>query len=148
MILLHSRLLYTIIVWFLQSFDTNLNAVSDAGQSILASVAGFIAPVMNPVGFGDWRILTSLVSGFMAKESVVSTLKILYSNGVTAEMSSLTAAGLLVFSLLYTPCVATIAAVKRELGFKWAGALAVWQFAIAWIVTFLVRAVLIAIGVN
>ncbi len=141
-------LIATIVVWFLQSFDLKLNRVSDAETSILASAVGIIAPVMKPIGFGDWRILTALVSGFMAKESVVSTLKILYSGGVASVMSSLTAACLLVFSLLYTPCVAAIASVKRELGTKWAAALAVWQFAAAWIVTLIARAVLILCGVN
>lgn len=141
-------LIATIVVWFLQSFDLKLNRVSDAETSILASAVGIIAPVMKPIGFGDWRILTALVSGFMAKESVVSTLKILYSGGVASVMSSLTAACLLVFSLLYTPCVAAIASVKRELGTKWAAALAVWQFAAAWIITLIARAVLILCGVN
>ena len=141
-------LIATIVVWFLQSFDTQMNTVTDAENSILATAVGFISPIMKPVGFGDWRILTSLVSGFIAKESVVSTLNILYSNGVTSEMTSLTAASLLVFSLLYTPCVAAIASVKRELGAKWAAALAVWQFAAAWIVTLVVRMLLIVLGVK
>ena len=140
-------LIATIAVWFLQSFDLKLNMVDDAGDSILAKIAGVFAPIMKPVGLGDWRILVALISGFMAKESVVSTLKILYSGDVTSAMSSLTAACLLVFSLLYTPCVAAIAAVKRELGKKWALAEVVWQCAVAWITTLVIRAILLLIGV-
>jgi ferrous iron transport protein B len=141
-------LIATVVVWFLQSFDTHLNMVSDAGYSILAGIAGIFAPVMSPVGLGDWRILVALISGFMAKESVVSTLEILYSGSVGAAMTSLSAGCLLVFSLLYTPCVAAIAAVKRELGKKYALAVVVWQCGVAWIVTLIIRAVLIAIGVS
>lgn len=141
-------LIATVVVWFLQSFDTHLNMVSDAGDSILAGIAGIFAPVMSPVGLGDWRILVALISGFMAKESVVSTLEILYSGSVGAAMTSLSAGCLLVFSLLYTPCVAAIAAVKRELGKKYALAVVVWQCGVAWIVTLIIRAVLIAIGVS
>ena len=140
-------LIATVVVWFLQSFDFKLNMVDNAEDSILAGVAGFFAPVMKPIGLGDWRILTALISGFMAKESVVSTLKILYEGDVTASMSSLSAACLLVFSLLYTPCVATIAAVKRELGKKWALAEVVWQCGVAWAATLVIRAVLLLIGV-
>lgn len=141
-------LIATIIVWFLQSFDFKLNMVTDAEKSMLASAVNLIAPLMRPVGFGDWRILTALVSGFMAKESVVSTLGLLYSGDVSAVMPALTAACLLIFSLLYTPCVAAVSAMKRELGFKWAAAVAVWQFVLAWIVTFILRALLILIGVK
>ena len=132
-------LIATVAVWFLQRFDLHLNMVEDAEQSILAAVAGVFAPIMRPVGLGDWRILVALVSGFMAKESVVSTLEILYSGGVTTAMTALSAACLLVFSLLYTPCVAAIAAVKRELGAKWAAAVVVWQCAVAWIAALLVH---------
>ena len=132
-------LIATVAVWFLQSFDLHLNMVEEAEQSILAAVAGLFAPIMRPVGLGDWRILVALVSGFMAKESVVSTLEILYSGGVTTAMTALSAACLLVFSLLYTPCVAAIAAVKRELGAKWAAAVVVWQCAVAWIAALLVH---------
>ena len=135
------------MVWFLQSFDFNMNMVADKGDSILAKVAGFFAPLMSPIGMGDWRILVSLISGFMAKESVVSTLGILYTDGVEAAMSTLTAASILVFSLLYSPCVAAIAAVKRELGFKWSAAVVVWQCIVAWLITLVVRAVLLLIGV-
>ena len=128
-------LIATIVVWFLQSFNLRLNMVEDSAKSILALASGFLVPLFKPVGLGDWRICSSLICGFMAKESVVSTLQILYSTegGVTAAMTSLTAAGLLVFSLLYTPCVAAVAAVRRELGTKWAAGLVLWQCAIAWI---------------
>ena len=140
-------LVASVAVWFLQSFDIQLNKVDNAEDSILAMAVGFIAPVMRPIGMGDWRILTALVSGFMAKESVVSTLQVLYPEGVDNMMTSLTAASLLVFSLLYTPCVAAIAAVRRELGRKWAVFVVVWQCVAAWIVTIAVRAVLILLGV-
>lgn len=140
-------LIATICVWFLQNFDLKLNIVSDAENSILAKIASLFAPVMKPVGLGDWRIIVSLVSGFMAKESVVSTLEILYSSGVSASMSSLSAASLLVFSLLYTPCVAAIAAVKRELGKKWAVTVVVWQCVVAWAAALIVRLICMALGV-
>ena len=141
-------LIATVVVWFLQSFDMHLHMVEDAENSILAAVAGIFAPVMKPIGLGDWRILVALVTGFMAKESVVSTLEILYSGGVESEMTALSAASLLVFSLLYTPCVAAVAAVRRELGGKWAAAVVLWQCAIAWAVTMIVRAVLLLLGVQ
>ena len=139
-------LIATICVWFLQHFDMKLNIVTDAEKSILAQTASLFTPVMAPVGLGDWRILVSLVSGFMAKESVVSTLEILYSNGVAGAMSSLSAASLLVFSLLYTPCVAAIASVKRELGKKWALIVVVWQCVIAWAAALIVRLIGMMIG--
>ncbi len=132
-------LIATIVVWFLQSFDLHFNITEDAGESILAKAAGFIAPIMSPVGLGDWRICVALVSGFMAKESVVSTLEVLFGGNVSAMMSSLSAASLLVFSLLYTPCVAAVAAIKRELGGKWAVAVVFWQCAIAWLAALAVR---------
>ncbi len=133
--------LATIVVWFLQSFDLRLNVVDDSAKSILAMISGLLVPIFQPIGLGDWRICTSLISGFMAKESVVSTLEILFSaeGGVTSAMSSLAAASLLVFSLLYTPCVAAVAAIKRELGRKWAVAVVVWQCSIAWIAAWIVR---------
>ncbi len=140
-------LIATVAVWFLQSFDLHMNMVEDAENSILALAAGLISPILNPVGLGDWRIGVSLVSGFMAKESVVSTLEILYTDGVTNAMTSLTAASLLVFSLLYTPCVAAVASVKRELGGKWAFALVIWQCVVAWIVSLLVHLTGLMIGV-
>ena len=128
----------TIIIWFLQNFDTGLNMVSDSQDSILALAAGFLAPVFAPVGFGDWRIITALISGFLAKESVVSSLTVLF--GSTALLQSSLAipgaAALLIFCLLYTPCVAAIASVKRELGGKWAAAMALGQCVIAWIAAF------------
>ena len=139
-------LIATICVWFLQHFDLKLNIVDDAEKSILANVASLFSPVMIPVGLGDWRILVSLVSGFMAKESVVSTLEILYSNSVEASMTALSAASLLVFSLLYTPCVAAIASVKRELGGKWAVIVVVWQCIIAWGAALIVRLIGMAMG--
>ena len=141
-------LIATIVVWFLQSFDINLHMVDNAEDSILAKAAGIFSPVMKPIGLGDWRILVSLVSGFMAKESVVSTLEILYGGGVTSAMTSLSAASLLVFSLLYTPCVAAVASIKRELGIKWAATVVVWQCVIAWMAALIIRAVLILIGVK
>ncbi|MBQ3692763.1 MAG: ferrous iron transport protein B, partial [Clostridia bacterium] len=140
-------LIATVAVWFLQSFNLHMNMVDDAEHSILAIAASVISPILRPIGLGDWRIGVSLVSGFMAKESVVSTLEILYTGGVTGTMTSLTAACLLVFSLLYTPCVAAIASIKRELGGKWAFALVVWQCVVAWIVALLVHLTGLMIGV-
>ena len=125
--------LATIVIWVLQHFDLFWNLTDVAENSILAKLSGLFVPIMKPVGLGDWRILVSLVSGFMAKESVVSTLGILYGDGLTAAMTSRTAAALLVFSLLYTPCVAAVASVKRELGRKWAVLVVVWQCAVAWV---------------
>ena len=132
-------LLATIVVWFLQSFDLTFNLVTDSSESILAMIAGWIAPLFAPLGLGDWRIIVSLISGFMAKESVVSTLGILFAGGVGSALTTLSAASLLVFSLLYTPCVAAISTIKRELGGKWAIAVVIWQCVIAWIAAFLVR---------
>ena len=127
----------TIVVWFLQHFDYRFNMIGDADaqNSILAMIAGWMAPLLAPIGLNDWRIVTALISGFIAKESVVSTLQILYGTGLTVAMTSLTAIALLVFSLLYTPCVAAIASVRRELGRKWAVCLVLWQCAVAWAVT-------------
>ena len=130
----------TIAVWFLKSFDFRLNLVEDTHDSIMAAVSGMLVPLMKPVGLGDWRIITSLVCGFMAKESVVSTMEMLFaSTGVTGAISSLTAAGILVFSLLYTPCVAAVAAIRRELGHKWAIYVVAGQCLIAWLGALLVR---------
>lgn len=137
----------TVVVWFLQNFNIQFNLVENSEESILAMIAGFIAPVFAPAGLGDWKIITALISGFMAKESVVSTLEILYSGGITAAMSSLTAAALLVFSLLYTPCVAAIASVKRELGHKWAVGVVIWQCAVAYITAAAVYYICYFIGV-
>lgn len=135
--------LATIIIWFLQTFDTRLNVVTDSQESILAVVAGAIAPIFKPLGFGDWRFSTALISGIMAKESVVATLNVIFGSveNLLAAITPLTALSLLVFSLLYTPCVAAIASVKRELGWKWAAFVAVGQCVIAWIAAFLVRIV-------
>lgn len=132
-------LVATVVVWFLQSFDLHLNMVTDSQNSILATIAGMIAPLFQPLGLGDWRICTSLISGFMAKESVVSTLEILFAGNVNTALSTLSAASLLVFSLLYTPCVAAIASIKRELGQRWAIGVVVWQCVIAWLVAFAVH---------
>lgn len=131
----------TVIVWFLQSFNLHLNLVTDSKDSILALIAGIIAPVFAPLGLGDWRICTSLLCGVMAKESVVSTMQILFGTGIQAALSTAGAAAMLVFSLLYTPCIAAIASVKRELGGKWAVIMVVWQCLIAWVMAFVVHAV-------
>ncbi|MBQ9599438.1 MAG: ferrous iron transporter B, partial [Clostridia bacterium] len=125
-------LIATIVIWLLNSFDLHFNLVENQQNSILAIVAGWLAPIMRPLGLGDWRICTSLISGFMAKESVVSTLQILFGENVAAVMSTAAAASLLVFSLLYTPCVAAIASIKREMGSKWAIGVVIWQCAVAW----------------
>lgn len=125
----------TLVIWFLQTFDTHLNVVTDSKDSILAMVASVIAPVFSPMGFGDWRISTALITGFMAKESVVSTLSVLFGSTemLLAAITPLAAASLLVFCLLYTPCVAAIASIKRELGGKWAVGVVIGQCVIAWI---------------
>ena len=133
--------LATIVIWFLQTFDFQLNPVEDSQTSILAVVAGWISPVFAPLGFDDWRITTALIGGFMAKESVVSSLSVLFGSteALTAALSALTALTLLVFCLLYTPCVASIATINRELGGKWAIGVAVFQCVVAWIVALIVR---------
>ncbi|MDD6334009.1 MAG: ferrous iron transport protein B [Clostridia bacterium] len=129
----------TVVVWFLQSFDLHLNMVTDSKDSILAMIAGLMVPVFAPLGLGDWRICTSLLCGVMAKESVVSTMQILFGAGIQSAISTAAAAALLVFSLLYTPCIAAIASVKRELGAKWALIMVVWQCLIAWVAAFVVH---------
>ena len=142
-------LIATIVVWFLQSFDFGFNLVEDSHASILAAVSGLLVPLFRPIGLGDWRIVTSLISGFMAKESVVSVMEILFSaEGVSTALSTLTAASLLVFSLLYTPCVAAIASIKRELGGRWAVYVVLWQCAIAWIAALLVRLIGLLLGMG
>lgn len=143
-------LIATIVVWFLGHFDFRLNLVTNSQDSILASAAGLIAPLFVPLGLGDWRIVTSLISGFMAKEGVVSVLEVLFGaqGGVTAAMSSLAAASLLVFSLLYTPCVAAIASIRRELGSSWAAGVVLWQCGIAWVAAFLVRIIGLLLGLG
>ena len=132
-------LLAIIVIWFLQSFDFRMNMVDNSQDSMLAAVSGLLAPLLQPLGLGDWRICTALISGFMAKESVVSTLEVLFEGNVLAAMTPLSAASLLVFSLLYTPCVAAIAAIRRELGNKWAVGVVLWQCAIAWVAAFIVQ---------
>lgn len=131
-------LIATVIIWFLQSFDFRLHLVDDQQASMLASLAGIIAPIMKPIGLGDWRICTSLISGFMAKESVVATLGILFGESVSTALSSAAAASLLVYSLLYTPCVAAIAAIRREMGSRWAFLVVVWQCTVAWFASLLI----------
>ena len=133
----------TIVIWFLQTFDYRFNMVTDSQNSILASIAGLIAPIFKPLGFGDWRVSTALISGFMAKESVVSTLSVLIPAGmsVTDILAPLGALSLLVFCLLYTPCVAAVAAIKRELGAKWMTGVIIFQCALAWAAAFVVHTI-------
>ena len=134
----------TILIWFLQNFNLHLSIVSDSQESILAAVAGVIAPVFKPLGFGDWRITVALITGFIAKESVVSTLNVLFASTAALEavLSPVNAAALLVFCLLYTPCVAAIASIKRELGTKWAIGVIMGQCMIAWIAAFVMARVI------
>lgn len=138
----------SIAVWFLQTFDFRLNIVSDSQNSILAVIAGFVAPIFALLGFGDWRVVTSLVAGFMAKESVVSTLSVLFgtTEAIKNALSPASVLALLVFCLLYTPCVAAVAAVKRELGGKWAFGVVIGQCLVAWICALLVRTIAILLG--
>lgn len=140
-------LLATMVVWFLQTFDFHLNIVEDSSNSILAHIAGLIAPILKPVGLGDWRIVTSLISGVMAKESVVSTMEILFADGITSALTTSGAASMLVFSLMYTPCIAAIASIKRELGRKWAVAVVFWQCFVAWAASLAVHLICIAAGI-
>ncbi len=135
-------LIASIAIWFLQSFDLHLNLVEDSQQSILAALSGLLVPLFRPIGLGDWRICTSLISGFMAKESVVATMEVLFGTSIQTAITPLTAASMLVFSLLYTPCVAAIAAIRRELGAKWAAGVVLGQCAVAWLVTLLMRLLL------
>ncbi|MFR2204908.1 MAG: nucleoside recognition domain-containing protein, partial [Eubacterium sp.] len=136
-----------VVVWFLQKFDLKFNMTEDSSQSILAAVSGLIAPIFKPLGIGDWRICTALICGFMAKESVVSTLEVLFGGSIAAVLTPLAAFSLLVFSLLYTPCVAAVASVKRELGAKWAAAVVAWQCLVAWVAAFIIYSVGTLIGV-
>lgn len=131
-------LVATVVVWFLQGFNLRLNMVSDSSDSMLAMIAQIFVPILTPLGLGDWRIATALISGVMAKESVVSTLEVLFSGSISTVLSPLTAGSLLVFSLLYTPCIAAIASVKRELGSKWAVSMVIWQCIVAWVAAFAV----------
>ncbi len=143
-------LIATIVVWFLKSFDFQFNLVTNPHDSILASIAGLLAPLFRPAGLGDWRIVTSLITGFMAKESVVSILGVLYvfEGGVAAVMSTLTALSMLVFSLLYTPCVAAVTSIRRELGHRWAIGVVLWQCIIAWLAAVVVRLIGMAFGLG
>ena len=141
-------LVATIVIWFLKSFDPTFNLVEDSRESILALVAGWLAPLLTPLGLGDWRIATSLITGFLAKESVVSTLNILFESGVKAALAPLSAGCLLVFSLLYTPCVAAIASIRRELGRGWAVGVVLWQCGVAWLAALLLRLIGMALGLG
>ena len=143
-------LIATIVVWFLKSFDFRFNLVADSHESILAAIAGLLVPIFRPVGLGDWRIVTSLITGFMAKESVVSVMEMLFSSaeGISSMLSTLTAASLLVFSLLYTPCVAAVASIKRELGSRWALYVVLWQCAVAWVAALAVHLIGMALGLG
>jgi ferrous iron transport protein B len=130
----------TILIWFLQNFDVHFGMTSDSSSSILAVIAGAVAPVFAPMHFGDWRISTALMTGFIAKESVVSTLTILFGTTAALEgvLSVRSALAMLVFCLLYTPCVAAIASIRRELGTRWALSIVIGQCVIAWICAFIV----------
>ncbi|MCR4634515.1 MAG: ferrous iron transport protein B [Erysipelotrichaceae bacterium] len=139
-------LVSTIVVWFLQQFDIGLNAVESPSDSIMAMIAGLLVPLFKPLGLGDWRIVTSLVSGFMAKESVVATLEVSFGSKIHEVFDAVSAMTILVFSLLYTPCVAAIAAMKRELGNKWAIGIVFWQCLVAYIFAFIARFIMLAIG--
>ena len=141
-------LIATVVIWFLNSFDPRFDLVRDSQKSILAMIAGILTPIMRPLGLGDWRICTSLICGFTAKESVVSTMELLFGGSVEQALTALGAACMLVFSLLYTPCVAAVAAVRRELGRRWSLGVVVWQCAVAWLATLAVRGVLILLGVR
>ena len=140
-------LIATLVVWFLKSFDFRLNYVEDSQGSMLAAVSGVLVPLLKPIGLGDWRIVTSLISGFLAKESVVSVMETLFSNGAAA-VGVLTGVSMLVFSLLYTPCVAAVAAIRRELGRRWAVCVVLWQCAIAWILALIVRLIGLLLGLG
>ena len=138
----------TIVIWFLQTFGTHLNVVEDSKDSILAVVSSRLAPVFRPLGFGDWRVSTALLTGFMAKESVVSTLSVLFGTPaqLTEILTPVSALSLLVFCLLYTPCVAAVASIKRELGGRWAAGVVVSQCVIAWLAAFVVHGFALLLG--
>lgn len=139
-------LIATIVVWFLQSFNLHLNLVADSSDSIMALIANVFAPLFAPIGLGDWRIITSLISGFMAKESVVSTMEILYGEDISTTLPVVSAISMMVFSLLYTPCVAAIAAIKREAGRRWAVIVVLWQCGVAYVVALLAKWICMALG--
>ena len=141
-------LIATIIVWFLQTFDFRFNTVINSHDSILAFISSLFVPLFRPLGLADWRIVTSLISGFMAKESVVSVMRVLFAaeGSISSVLTPLAAASMLVFSLLYSPCVAAIASIRREMGIKWAVYVILWQCILAWIAALLVRLVGLLIG--
>ena len=139
-------LLATIVVWFLQRFDLHMNYVEDSAESMLALAAGALTPLFRPIGMGDWRIVTSLIGGFLAKETVVATMEMTFGSSIAAVLTPVSAASMLVFSLLYTPCVAAVAAIRREMGNRWAAFVVLWQCTAAWILAFLTRLILIAAG--
>jgi len=141
-------LIATIVVWLLGTFDLRFNVVSDSSDSIMATISGVVAPILKPLGLGDWRIVTSLISGFMAKESVASVLKVLFAGGVNTALTPLAACSLLVFSLLYTPCVAAIASIRREMGNRWAISVVLFQCFLAWVCAFCVRLIGLVIGMH
>ena len=141
-------LIATIVVWLLGNFDLRFNVVSDSSDSIMAAISGVVAPILKPLGLGDWRIVTSLISGFMAKESVASVLKVLFAGGVSTALTPLAACSLLVFSLLYTPCVAAIATIRREMGNRWAISVVLFQCFLAWVCALCVRLIGLVIGMH
>ena len=141
-------LIATVVVWFLQSFDLHFNLTEDSHSSILAMLSGLLVPLFKPIGLGDWRIVTSLISGVMAKESVTSTMEVLFGQDLSTILTPLAAASMLVFSLLYTPCIAAIAAVKREMGNRWAVGVILWQCAVAWMAAYLVRVIGLMAGMR
>ena len=142
------RLLWEKAKDFLQSFDLHFNLTQDSHSSILAFLSGGLVPLFKPIGLGDWRIVTSLISGVMAKESVTSTMEVLFGQDLSTILTPLAAASMLVFSLLYTPCIAAIAAVKREMGHRWAISVVLWQCAVAWMAAYAVRIIGLAIGMR
>ena len=133
----------TIVIWFMTNFDFRFDMTTDSGNSILAVIAGYVAPVFEPLGFGNWKFATAIITGFLAKESVVSSLKVVFGGKefVSAALTSVSACSMMVFCLLYTPCVAAVASVKRELGGRWAVFMVVFQCAVAWVCAFLVSLV-------
>ena len=140
-------LIATVVVWFLKSFNFSFNLVEDMHDSMLASISGVLVPIFKPIGLGDWRICTSLISGFMAKESVVSTMGVLFGENISSALSVSSALAMLVFSLLYTPCVAAITAIRRELGFKWAIGVVLWQCLVAWLMALIVYLIALPFGI-
>ena len=140
-------LIATVVVWFLKSFNFSFNLVEDMHDSMLASISGVLVPIFKPIGLGDWRICTSLISGFMAKESVVSTMGVLFGENISSALSVGSALTMLVFSLLYTPCVAAITAIRRELGFKWAIGVVLWQCLVAWLMALIVYLIALPFGI-